>query len=65
MGRVDRGTRDQGSASFQRQLSDDRAQAVLTELRPQVEVDVSFTARGFGAERPLVPNDSEANRQPG
>jgi outer membrane protein OmpA-like peptidoglycan-associated protein len=44
-------------------LSVDRADAVLAELRPQVEADVELTAQGFGAERPLVPNDTEANRQ--
>ncbi|MEJ7775717.1 MAG: OmpA family protein [Nocardioidaceae bacterium] len=54
---------DEGSASFQMQLSVDRADAVLAELRPQVKTDVELTAQGFGAERPLVPNDTEANRQ--
>jgi len=54
---------DQGSASFQMQLSVDRADAVLAELRPQVKTDVELTAQGFGAEKPLVPNDTEANRQ--
>lgn len=55
-------TDNTGDAAHNKKLSDDRANAVLTALVGQ-KIDKSrLTAKGYGAERPLVANDSEDNR---
>ena len=52
-----------GSAAYNKQLSERRAQAVYEFL---VKAGISpdrLRARGYGQDRPMVPNDSEENRQ--
>lgn len=55
-------TDDVGSAEFNQQLSEARAQAVVDFLRGRkVELE-RITSRGYGKSKPLVANNSEANR---
>jgi len=55
-------TDDTGSAAYNKRLSQDRADAVRTSLI-SLGVEASrLTAVGYGAEKSLVPNTSEANR---
>lgn len=55
-------TDDTGGAAHNKRLSQDRAEAVRTALI-SLGVDASrLTAVGYGADKPLVPNSSEANR---
>lgn len=55
-------TDNTGDASHNKKLSDDRANAVLQSLI-QAGIDKSrLTAKGFGAENPLVANNSEENK---
>lgn len=55
-------TDNTGDAAHNKKLSDERANAVLTALVGQ-KIDKSrLSAKGYGAERPLVANDSEDNR---
>lgn len=55
-------TDNSGDAAPNKKLSDDRANAVLQQLIAD-RIDKSrLSAKGFGAERPLVANDSEENK---
>jgi len=55
-------TDNTGDAAHNKKLSDDRAHAVMTALVGQ-KIDKSrLSAKGYGAERPLVANDSEENK---
>lgn len=51
-----------GDAAHNKKLSTARAQAVKAALIEQKIAATRLTAEGFGAERPLVANDSEANK---
>lgn len=51
-----------GDATHNKKLSEARAQAVRTALIEQKIDAHRLTAQGFGAERPLVANDSEENK---
>ena len=55
-------TDNSGNAAHNKKLSDDRAKAVLSALTTQGIDQSRLSAKGFGAERPLVPNDSESNK---
>ncbi|MGB4414673.1 MAG: OmpA family protein [Paludibacter sp.] len=55
-------TDNTGTPVHNKKLSDDRANAVLQSLI-NAGIDKSrLTAQGFGAEKPLFPNDSEENK---
>lgn len=55
-------TDNTGDAAHNKKLSDDRAHAVMKALIGQ-KIDKSrLSAKGYGAERPLVANDTEDNR---
>lgn len=51
-----------GDAAHNKKLSTARAEAVKAALIGQKIAATRLTAEGFGAERPLVANDSEANK---
>lgn len=55
-------TDNSGNAAHNKKLSDDRAKAVVSALTSQGIDQSRLSAKGFGAERPLVPNDSEDNK---
>lgn len=55
-------TDNTGDAAHNKKLSDDRANAVLYILVTQGIDKSRLSAKGFGAERPLVANDSEENK---
>ena len=52
-----------GTASYNLQLSLKRAQAVGTYLTTHGIDATRLTQKGYGAQKPLAPNDSEENRQ--
>lgn len=52
-----------GTAAYNLQLSQKRAQAVTAYLVAHGIESARLTQKGYGAEKPLVPNDSEENRQ--
>lgn len=55
-------TDNTGDAAYNKKLSNNRAHAVMIDLINQ-KIDKSrLSAAGFGAERPLLANDSEANK---
>jgi outer membrane protein OmpA-like peptidoglycan-associated protein len=55
-------TDDTGAAAYNLRLSQARAQAVVDAISSH-GVDASrMTAKGYGQEKPLVPNSTEANR---
>jgi outer membrane protein OmpA-like peptidoglycan-associated protein len=55
-------TDNTGSAPYNLRLSQERADAVRTAL-VNLGVEASrLSARGFGQDKPLVPNTSDANR---
>jgi len=54
-------TDNAGSAEHNKKLSTDRANTILKFLTSNGITANRLTAAGFGAERPLVANDSEAN----
>lgn len=56
-------TDDRGDYAFNVNLSEQRAQAVRDYLVDQGVAADRLTARGYGPDRPLVNNDSVANRQ--
>ncbi len=55
-------TDNTGDAAHNQKLSTDRANAVMTALINQNIAKSRLSAKGFGAERPLVANDSEENK---
>lgn len=55
-------TADVGNPAGQKDLSIRRAKRVVDELVARGIPASRFLFRGFGAERPLAPNDNEANR---
>lgn len=55
-------TDNSGDAAHNKKLSNDRANAVLTSLMAQGIDKTRMSAKGFGAENPLVANDSEENK---
>ena len=55
-------TDDVGSTSYNQKLSSDRAEVVRRALIDQGVDAARLTAKGYGATKPLVPNDSEAHR---
>ena len=57
-------TDDSGDASYNLELSQKRANAVMTYLVQEFGVNpVDLSAIGYGEERPIVPNDTTDNRQ--
>lgn len=56
-------TDNQGSASYNIQLSQKRAQAVAEYLIAHSIPSGRLVQKGYGADRPLKPNDTEENRQ--
>lgn len=55
-------TDNTGDAAHNKKLSDDRAKAVMQSLTGSGIDKSRLSAQGFGAERPLVANDSEENK---
>ncbi|WP_027388518.1 OmpA family protein [Chryseobacterium gregarium] len=55
-------TDNTGEAAHNKNLSADRVNAVMAALTSQNIAKSRLSAKGFGAERPLVANDSEANK---
>ncbi|WP_219226172.1 OmpA family protein [Pedobacter antarcticus] len=55
-------TDNTGEASHNKRLSNDRANAVLNALTTNGIDKSRLSEKGFGAERPLVANDSEDNK---
>ena len=55
-------TDDIGSDAFNLKLSSERAEVVKQALIDNGIESVRLTSKGYGAARPLVPNDSEENR---
>jgi outer membrane protein OmpA-like peptidoglycan-associated protein len=56
-------TDDKGGDDFNMKLSQGRADAVKNYLITKGVLLDSITAKGFGESKPLVPNDSDANRE--
>ena len=54
-------TDNAGSGDHNKKLSTDRANTILKSLTSRGIASSRLSATGFGAERPLVANDSEAN----
>ncbi len=55
-------TDDVGSASYNQKLSADRAEVVRKALIANGIDEYRLTAKGYGAARPVAPNDTEENR---
>jgi OOP family OmpA-OmpF porin len=55
-------TDNSGDGEHNKKLSNDRANAVLKQLTLDGIEKSRLSAKGFGAERPLVANDSEENK---
>lgn len=53
----------EGDPGFNRKLSDSRAKAVMAYLVSQNVEQERLTAEGFGADRPIADNDTEAGRE--
>ncbi|MAY89116.1 MAG: hypothetical protein CML02_20625 [Pseudooceanicola sp.] len=56
-------TDSQGRESMNQQLSQDRAQSVLNELRARRILTASYTARGYGEANPIATNKTEDGRE--
>jgi outer membrane protein OmpA-like peptidoglycan-associated protein len=52
-----------GAADYNKKLSQERAQAVVTYLTEKGIAKERLTYEGYGFDRPIAPNDTEANRQ--
>ena len=60
--RIEGHTDGRGKPAYNRRLSQRRAESVLRHL-VAVGIDASrLRAKGFGPDRPIVPNDTRANR---
>jgi outer membrane protein OmpA-like peptidoglycan-associated protein len=54
----------EGNAAVNKKLSDERAKAVMAYCIKKENVDATrLTAKGWGSEKPLVPNDTEEGRE--
>ena len=54
----------EGDAAKNKQLSEDRAKAVMNHLIKKEGIDAArLVAKGWGSEKPLAADDSEANRE--
>jgi len=51
-----------GSAEINQKLSAARAQAVLTFLKEMGVPEARMTAKGFGPDQPIAPNDTAEGR---
>lgn len=56
-------TDNQGSAELNQQLSAERVQSVIKHLVSKGVPVERLSGKGYGFSQPLVPNDTEANRQ--
>ena len=56
-------TDNAGSASYNKELSVNRAKSVYQYLVDQGIKENRLKFRGYGQEKPIVPNDSEENKQ--
>ena len=56
-------TDSQGREVMNERLSQERAQAVLNELRMRRVLTSSFTAKGYGESQPIADNDTEEGRE--
>jgi len=56
-------TDSQGREVMNQRLSQERAQAVLNELRMRRVLTSSFTAKGYGESEPIADNDTEEGRE--
>jgi outer membrane protein OmpA-like peptidoglycan-associated protein len=56
-------TSSEGGAEYNMRLSNDRTKTVFTWLVDHGIDGQRFVPRGYGLTQPLVPNDSEPNRQ--
>lgn len=56
-------TDSQGREEMNQRLSQDRADAVLTELRQRRVKTADFLAKGYGESDPIADNDSEEGRE--
>ncbi len=61
--RVEGHTDDRGPAAFNKDLSQRRAKSVVGWMVQKGLEAARFQAAGFGSERSLFPNDTDANRQ--
>ena len=61
--RIDGHTDSDGSAAYNQDLSQRRAEAVRDHLVAQGLEPGRFQVKGFGESSPVVPNDSRANKQ--
>lgn len=55
-------TDNRGTAEYNKKLSDRRSAAVVTYLVEHGIAADRLTSKGYGFDRPLVPNDSDVNR---
>lgn len=53
----------EGNAAYNKTLSDRRAKAVMAYLTGKGIDAGMLTAKGFGSEKPIAPNDTEENRE--
>lgn len=60
---IDGHTDDKGGDSYNQKLSQDRANAVKSYLVSKGVVADTITATGYGETKPIVKNDSDANRE--
>lgn len=56
-------TDSQGRESMNLELSQQRAQSVLNELRARRVLTANFTARGYGEAKPIADNSTEEGRE--
>ena len=55
-------TDDVGSASYNLKLSTERAQSVMQALVANGITESRLTAKGYGATKPILPNNSDEHR---
>lgn len=61
--RIEGHASSEGNPDFNRKLSDDRAKAVMAYLVGKGIDKERFTAKGFGSDKPIASNDTEAGRE--